>query len=198
MRVEIIDRKTAYQGFFRIERYRLRHALFAGGTGPELDRELFERGHSVAVLPYDPHRDEVVLVEQFRIGALDNTRGPWLIELIAGMLEAGETPDAVARREAIEEADCNLGELIPICEYYVSPGGSSERVALFCAQANSEGLGGIHGLEDEGEDIRVQVFSFEAAMDMVKRNIIDSAAPIIALQWLAANRERVRDMWDAD
>lgn len=198
MRVEIIDRKTAYQGFFRIERYRLRHALFAGGTGPELDRELFERGHSVAVLPYDPHRDEVVLVEQFRIGALDNTRGPWLIELIAGMLETGETPDAVARREAIEEADCDLGELIPICEYYASPGGSSERVALFCAQTNSEGLGGIHGLEDEGEDIRVQVFSFEAAMDMVKRNIIDSAAPIIALQWLAANRERVRDMWDAD
>ncbi len=194
-RVDILEKTIAYQGFFRIERYRLRHGLFDGGTSPELTRELFARGHSVGVLPYDADRDEVVLVEQFRVGALDDPRGPWLLELIAGMIESGEAPADVARREAIEEAGCRLGELVPICDYYVSPGGTSERVALFCAQASTVGVEGVHGLAEEGEDIRVQVVSFEAAMDMVERGIVNSAMPIIALQWLALNRERLRDIW---
>lgn len=194
-RVEILQHGTAFQGFFRIERYRLRHTLFAGGYGPELERELFQRGHSVGVLPYDANRDEVVLVEQFRIGALDDPRGAWLLEIIAGMIDEGETPAAVGRREAMEEAGCQLGELVPISDYYVSPGGSSERVALFCAQARTEGLGGIHGLAEEGEDIRVHVVSFEAAMRMVETGALNSAMPIIALQWLALNRERLQDLW---
>jgi ADP-ribose pyrophosphatase len=196
-RVDIIDKKAAYQGFFRIEHYRLRHTLFAGGYGPEIHRELFCRGHSVGVLPYDAVRDEVLLVEQFRIGALDEPRGPWLMEIVAGMIDDGEHPADVARREAIEEADCRLGELIPLCDYYVSPGGSSERVALFLAQTRTEGLGGVHGLAEEGEDIRVHVVPFEAAMSMIDTGVISAAMPIIALQWLALNRERVRDLWNA-
>ena len=194
-RVEILNRSLAYQGFFRIERYRLRHSLFAGGYGPELERELFERGHSVGVLPYDADRDQVLLVEQFRIGALNDPRGAWLMEIVAGMIDSGERPADVARREAVEEAGCQLGELMSIGEYYVSPGGSSERTTLFCARANMQGLGGVHGLPEEGEDIRVHIVSFDAAMDMIATGALNSAMPIIALQWLALNRERLRDLW---
>ncbi|RFA28338.1 ADP-ribose diphosphatase [Alkalilimnicola ehrlichii] len=197
-RFELLDRSLAYDGFFRIEKYRLRHGLFDGGYGPELTRELFDRGHSVGVLPYDAVRDEVVLVEQFRVGALEDPRGPWLMETVAGMVEEGQTAEQVARRESLEEADCRLGELIPICDYYVSPGGSSEKVAVFCAQANTKGLGGVHGLADEGEDIQVHVVSFDAAMNMIETGVINSAMPIIALQWLALNRERVQDLWGDD
>lgn len=193
--VEILDRETCFQGFFRIDRYTLRHGLFEGGLSRPITRELFERGHSVAVLPYDAAMDAVVLVEQFRVGALDAPGGQWLMETVAGMLDPGHTPEEVARKEMLEEAGAEPLELMPICEYLVSPGGCSERVRLFCARVEAEGLGGIHGRDDEGEDIRVHVIPFEQAMDMLNNGVINSAMPIIALQWLALNRERLRDLW---
>jgi len=196
-RVEIIEKTTAYKGFFRLDKYRLRHSLFAGGDSQVLVRELFERGHAVGVLPYDPVRDEVVLVEQFRIGALEAPQGPWLLEIIAGMIEDGELPEQVAHREAAEEAGCKLEDLVPIARYFSSPGGSSEQVSVFCARASSEGLGGIHGEPSEGEDIRVHVLSFDEAMALLESGGINSALPIIALQWLALNRERLRADWGA-
>jgi ADP-ribose pyrophosphatase len=149
----------------------------------------------VGVLPYDAERDEVLLVEQFRIGALEAGRGPWLMEVIAGEMEPGESPEAVAHRESLEEADCRLDELLPICRYLVSPGGASEEVSLFCARARTENLGGVHGRADEGEDIRVHVLPFEQAMTMVEDGSVHAAMPIIALQWLALNRERLRELW---
>lgn len=194
-KLEVLERKICYQGFFRMDRYLIRHGLFEGGMSPPLSRELFERGHSVAVLPYDATRDEVVLVEQFRIGALEAPSGPWLFELVAGMLDPGETPEAVARREAREEADAELHEMRPICEYLVSPGGTSERVHLFCARVDTSGLGGVHGLDSEDEDIKVHVVPFEAAMGMLRDGVINSAMPIIALQWLALNRDALLDLW---
>jgi len=195
-RVEVLDSAVVYDGFFRMVRYRLRHGLFEGGLSEPLTRELFERGHSVGVLPYDADRDEVLLTEQFRVGALEHPRGAWLMEIIAGMVEPGEMPVDVARREAVEEADCRLDEVVPICEYLVSPGGTSESVALYCARMDSEGLdGGIHGHDHEGEDIKVHVVPFEEAMDMVETGVIHAAMPIIALQWLALNRERIRERW---
>lgn len=199
MDYEIIDAQDVFQGYFRMRRYRLRHAQFQGGMGPELTREVFERGHAVTVLPYDPVRDQVVLVEQFRVGALDAPRGPWLMETIAGIIEPGEAPETVARREAVEEADCELGELLPVCRYLVSPGGTSEQVSVFCARVDAGGLaGGVHGLPDEGEDILVHVLDFEEAMAMLEDGSIHAAMPIIALQWLALNRERVRSLWAGD
>lgn len=192
---EILSTETAYEGFFRILRYRLRHGLFAGGMSGELTRELFERGHSVGVLPYDAARDRVLLVEQFRVGALAAPRGPWLMETIAGVVEPGEAPDAVARREAMEEADCRVDELMPICRYLVSPGGTSEMVHLFCAPVDSESLGGVHGKPEEGEDIQVHVLPLDAALAMIEDGTIHAAMPIIALQWLALNRERLQDLW---
>jgi ADP-ribose pyrophosphatase len=192
--VEILEHSTLYDGFFRLDRYRLRHRLYWGGMSPVLTRELFERGHAVAVLPYDPLRDEVVLLEQFRIGAIGDPN-PWLREIVAGIIEPGETPEQVARREMREEAGCELLDLEPIHTYYVSPGGTSETVSLFCGHVSAEGVEGLHGLEDEVEDIRVRPASFDEAIRLLQEGEINSAAPIMALQWLAVNRDRLRRQW---
>lgn len=193
--VEIESQVVCFQGFFRIEKFRLRHALFKGGMSETMSRELFERGHAAAVLPYDPLLDRVVLIEQFRIGALDHSRGPWLTEIVAGMIPQGEAAEAVARREAEEEAGCVIGEMLPICHFYSSPGGCSESVVLFCGRVDAGNVGGIHGLPHEHEDIRVFTVGFADAMEWIGDGRINSAAPIMALQWLALNRDRVRGEW---
>ncbi len=195
-RVEIVAHETCYSGFFRMERYRLRHRLFDGSWSRELTRELFERGHAAAVLLYDPRRDAVVLVEQFRIGALAHPEGPWLQEIVAGVIDdVHETPAEVARREAVEEANCQIQDLIHICDYYVSPGGTSERISLFCGKIDATGVGGIHGLAEETEDIRVTVVPFTEAIAQMQAGTINSAAPIIALQWLQLNHDAMRRRW---
>lgn len=193
--IDIIEREACFRGFYRLDRLTLRHRLFAGGMGPPLSRELFVRHDAVCVLPYDPQRDEVVLIEQFRVGAMDKSTNPWLLELVAGLIDKDEEPEEVARREAIEEADLALTSLWPITQYFPSPGGSDERVHLFLGRCCSEGAGGVHGLADEGEDIRVHVWPLEDALAAVKDGRIDNAASIIALQWLALNRDEVRGMW---
>ena len=192
---DIVERETAYDGYFRIVRYRLRHSLFSGGRSAILSRECFDRGHSVGVLPYDPARDAVLLVEQFRIGALEAPGGPWLVEIVAGIIEPGESIERVACRELQEEAGCAPQELLPICRYLVSPGGASEQVALFCARVAIASLGGIHGKAEEGEDIRVHIVPFEQALAMIESGAIHAAMPIIALQWLALNRARLQALW---
>src|SRR5689334_15670486 len=142
--VEILEKSERYRGYFRIDRYCLRHRLFAGGWSGQIEREVFERGHAVGVLPYDPAADAVVLIEQFRIGALVAGMEPWLIEVVAGIIEEGEAPEDVARRETLEEAGLEIRALMPMCRYIVSPGGSSESVRLYCARVDSRGAGGIH------------------------------------------------------
>src|SRR5690606_40469080 len=144
---------------------------------------------------YDPLRDEVVLIEQFRVGALDKKASPWLLELVAGLIEEGEQPEQVARREALEEADLSLDRLWPITEYFPSPGGSDERVHLYLGRCDSSAAGGVHGLAEEGEDIRVHVLSFAEAMAAAEDGRIDNAASLIALQWLALHREELRARW---
>ena len=178
-----------------MERYRLVHELFEGGESRELVRELLQRGDAAAVLPYDPENDCVVLVEQFRIGAINDPHGPWLVETIAGMVEEGEPVDELVRREAIEEADCSLTELVPICDYYCSPGGSSEKIHLFCARTDSTGLGGVYGCADEGEDIKVHIIPFERLRQMLADNKINTAMTLIAVQWLMLNRDKLRQNW---
>jgi len=194
-RFHIVEKTVCHQGFFRLDRYRLQHDLFAGGTSPVITRELLERGRAAAVLPYDPVRDSVVMIEQFRIGAIRSEHGAWLLEFVAGIIEDGEKPEDVVRREALEEAGCELGELVPVARYLPSPGGSTEELYLYCGRVDAGGAGGIHGLDEEAEDIRVHVYSFDKAMDLLERGRIDSAAPIIALQWLALHRERLRRRW---
>jgi ADP-ribose pyrophosphatase len=191
---EIIEEAPLYRGFFNLSRIRLRHTLFQGGWCEPLDRELFHRGRCVAVVPYDPEADRVVLIEQFRIGALRVKDDPWLLEIVAGAVEEGESPEDVARRETLEEAGCEIRELIRIGEFFTTPGGCSERITLFCGLIDSEGAGGVHGLAEEQEDIRAFPVDFAEAMAFVEQGLIDSAIPIIGLQWLSLNRERLRSL----
>ena len=151
-RFEVLEKEVCYQGFFRLDRHRIRHELFEGG-GREIVREVFERGHAAAVLPYDPILDALVMIEQFRIGAITDPRGAWLMECVAGIIEPGEDPRQVARREAVEEAGCEIRRLEPIAEFILSPGACSERIHLFCGEVAAGGLGGIHG-QQVGKEIR--------------------------------------------
>lgn len=191
---EIIDEAPLYRGFFSLSRIRLRHTLFQGGWSEPLDRELFHRGRCVAVVPYDPKLDQVVLIEQFRIGAVPIKNDPWLLEIVAGAIEEGESPEEVARRETLEEAGCDIYELIRIGEFFATPGGCSERITLFCGLIDSDGAGGVHGLAEEQEDIRAFTVDFAEAMAWVDNGLIDSAIPIVGLQWLALNRDRLKNL----
>ncbi len=192
---ELIARESCFKGFFKIDRLELRHKLFAGGWSNVMQREIFIRADATCVLPYDPVEGTVVLVEQFRAPVLGQNQSPWLIELVAGMNEQDENPKDVAAREAKEEADLELLEMEPICEYLVSPGGSTEKVYLYCAKVNSQGVGGIHGLQEENEDIKVHVIPLSFALDMLAGGQINNAAAIIALQWLVINKEKIDAKW---
>jgi ADP-ribose pyrophosphatase len=193
--IEIIEQKTVYKGYFRIDRYRLRHKLFAGGWSGEVMREIFERGHAAAVLPYDPVRDTVALVEQFRIGALSAGRDPWMIEVVAGIIDAGEAAEDVARREAVEEAGVTLTALEKAHTVLASPGGTSETCVIYCGRADLSKAGGVHGLAEENEDIRVLVVPAAEAFAMLAAGRVENATGVIALQWLALNRDRLRRVW---
>lgn len=190
--VEVLERSTLYQGFFALHRLRLRHRLFAGGWSPPLTRELFVRGPAVGVLLYDPGHRLVGLVEQFRVGALGEPAGPWLTEVVAGMVEPGETPAAVARREVEEEAGIGVPDLEPICRYLTSPGGSDETLTLFCGLTDLRDRGGCFGRDDEHEDIRFLVIPETEALDGLATGRYNNAPTIVALQWLALNSARLR------
>lgn len=192
---EILDQEIVYQGFFRVEEYRLKHTLFGGGWSAEITRELFMRGSCVAVLLYDPAADKVVLIEQFRTGAILNPEKAWLVEIVAGAIEEGENAEEVAYRESLEEAGCEIEQLMVINEFYTTPGGSSEWITLFCGKVDSSQVGGIHGLDHEDEDILVRAVDFNKAYLMLENGEIESAIPIIAIQWLALNRQKLKRQW---
>lgn len=193
--IEIVERKTVYEGFFRINTYRLRHKLHAGGWSAEIRREMFERGHAVAVLLYDPERDVLVLIDQFRLGAYVAGCRAWLIEIVAGIIDEGETPEDVARREALEEAGCVITDLVHAHTYLVSPGGASESVSIYCGRVDSGSAGGIHGLIEEGEDIRVVLVPAALALAMLDRGEFGNGAILIAIQWFALNHAKLRARW---
>jgi len=191
----IIRREPLHQGFFKVERVVIQHEMFAGGMCPPLDREILDRGHAVVVLPVDPVRDEVVLIEQFRTGTLEDSRGPWMLEAVAGIIEPGEGAEAVAHREGAEEAGLRFLELLPVCEVYTSPGGTTERVMIFCGRVDASNAGGLHGVDQEHEDIRAHVVSRTAALEMLGRGELRSAPTVIALQWLALHWSELRTRW---
>ena len=193
--VEIIARETRYKGFFSIIAYRFRHRLFNREMSGEVVREVFERGHAAVLLPYDPKRDEVVLIEQIRIPALDSSDTPCLLEMVAGIIEEGETVEDVARREALEEANIVVKRCKPAVNYLASPGGTSERLSIMVGEVDATTAEGIHGLEAENEDIRVHVVSREQAYRWVEEGAIDNAASVIALQWLQLHHESLRKEW---
>jgi ADP-ribose pyrophosphatase len=193
--VEIIAREPCYKGFFSLTRYRFRHRLFNGGMSKEVTREVFERGHAAVLLPYDPVSDRVVLIEQIRIPAFDSSPTPWLLELVAGIIEPGETPEDVVRREAVEEAGIKPARVKPVLSYLASPGGTSERLEILVGEVDASVAQGNHGLEEENEDILVHVVSREQAYRWVEEGKIDNAASVIALQWLELHHKKLRDEW---
>lgn len=195
--VEILQRDLCFGGFYRLERLTLRHRLFKGDMSEPIQRELFVRHDAVCVLPYDPVLDVVVLNEQFRVGVVDKADNPWMIEMVAGLIDKDEQPEEVAYREAVEEAGLTLKALWPVTRYFPSPGGSSERVHLFIGHCDSQGVGGVYGLEEEGEDIQVHVWTLDEAVQAVEAGRINNAASIIALQWLVMNKDKVRSEWNA-
>lgn len=195
--VEVLTEEAVHDGFFPVRRLRLRHRLFAGGWSRPLQRELILRRDAVGLLPYDPVRDCVVLVEQFRVGALRDPESPWLLELVAGLVEPNETLEAVALREAQEEAGLQVMALERIAAYYSSPGGSSERFTAFCGRVDA-GQGGLFGLAEEGEDIRSQVIPVAELDAWLDQGRIRNVHTFAAVQWLLRHCERLRRQWRAE
>lgn len=193
--VEIIAVESRYKGFFAINAYRFRHRLFNGQMSDEVVREVFERGHAAVLLPYDPIRDQVVLIQQIRLPAMESSETPWLLEMVAGIIEEGESVEDVARREASEEAGIVVGRCKPALSYLASPGGTSERLSIMVGEVDASTAKGIHGLETENEDIQVHVVSREQAYRWVEEGAIDNAASVIALQWLALHHESLKKEW---
>ena len=203
--VKIIEKTRPFDGYFQIDRYTVQYRRFEGGWSEPHTREVFERGHAVAVILYDPDRDELVFVEQFRIGAYsaitttpwwnDADFSPWLIECVAGIIDEGETPESVARREAIEEAGCKIEELVPIQRILVTPGACSETLFLYCGKVDSSQVEGIHGLDEEHEDIRVIKLSAPVAFEWLEAGKFQHSGTTVALRWFHDNHRDLRARW---
>ena len=155
---------------------------------------MFERGHAAALLPYDPVSDQVVLIEQIRVGALEHAH-PWQLEIVAGIIDTDESPEQVVRREASEEAGISVEELTKVTSYYPSSGGCSEKLDVYVGKVDASTAHGIHGLDYEGEDIRVHVVSRETAYQWIVEGKFENGASIIALQWLQLNHQSLREQW---
>lgn len=195
--LDIQQQDLVYDGFFKLYKIQFRHKLFAGGYSTTVSRELLYKGAASAVIAYDPLRDEVVLVEQVRIGAYvaNSNQSPWLLELIAGMVEEGEQPLEVAQREAQEEAGLNIQLIEPALSVWDSPGGVFERIHLFVGKVDTSQAGGLHGLADEHEDIKVHVAHREQAYQWVESGIIDNSIAVIGLQWLQLHYQQLQVRW---
>ncbi|WP_111976448.1 ADP-ribose diphosphatase [Algibacillus agarilyticus] len=193
--VVIEQKERLYDGFFNINKVTFKHKLFAGGWSGSVERELFERGDAVVVLPYDVERDQIVLLEQIRIGCIANSQQPWMLELVGGMIEPGEEVEAVAHRETEEESGLSLKNLTPMVNYLSSAGGTSERIFTYVGQVDASKAGHICGLDYEDEDIKVHVVSREQALHYMNTGQIENAATIISLQWLELNLAKIREAW---
>jgi ADP-ribose pyrophosphatase len=193
--VRVLDDQTVWSGHYSMRRITLQHRRFAGGWSAPVVREVFERGDAVAVLPYDPVTDSLVMIEQFRPGAIRGAESPWMLELIAGVVEVGERDEEVVHREAMEEAACELSELVPIATVFPSAGACTEQVRLFCGRVSKAAIGGLHGLQEEGEDILVHSVTRADALQMLAQNRIPNGHTLIALQWLHIHGEALRERW---
>ncbi len=198
--VEVLDKRTGYSGYFSLNIYRLRHKLFAGGWGAPMQREIFDRGHAVAAVLYDPGADVLVLIQQFRIGALIAAEqphlagafSPWLIEIVAGIIDDDETPDAVMQREAVEEAGCTVREMRQILPILTTPGGSNESVILYYGLVDAPAVGALHGLDEEHEDIRVITATPEEVWQWMDEGRIVNGPALVGLQWFRIHEKALR------
>lgn len=192
---EILKREVIYEGRYRYVIYHIRYRLYNGGWSETVTREVMERSSAAAVLPYDPYLDRVVLIEQFRPGAIAHPTNPWTTEIVAGVIEHNETPDEVAMREAEEEAGCTIKALYPVQEFFVSPSCSTEYMTIYCGKVDASNIGGIHGLSAESENIRAYSLPAEEAFEKLRTGHINTAPAIVALHWLHLNRHLLQALW---
>lgn len=189
----VLKHEKVFDGFFKLYRLQLQHKKFAGDWTGKISRLLYDRGEAAAAIVYDPHNDLVALVDQFRVGAIDSPFGPWCLEVVAGITDEGEDAETSIRRELVEEAGIKDVSLIPITKYYPSPGGSNEQIHLYCALVDLSNAGGVHGLEQENEDIYLRVYPAEQVFDVMLNARTNNSATLIGLLWLQANRQRLMD-----
>ncbi len=191
---KIHQKQRAYEGHFNVTKYELSHEKYNGDVTPLLHRELVNRNNAVAMVAYDPVTDEVIFVEQFRVGAIEEQQ-PWLIEVVAGLVEENESPEQVVRRESQEEIGCQPDELIKIAGFYTTPGGNSEWVDLYIGKISVTDIAKTGGLEDEGEDIKIIVVPASDISYMLSTGEVRSAISIVGLQWFLMNRDNIRQQW---
>lgn len=189
--IEVLSREELGQGWGKLERFRFRHRRFDGGWSDIVTRDIYYIGEVSMVLPYDPALDAVILIEQFRTCGLIHNEATWLFEAVAGIIDPGETPTGVAAREAVEEAGCEIGEPIHIASVFSSPGGYGEHTHMFTAKTSLAGLGGIHGLAHEHEDIRAVVVPLDEAYAATRDGRIRDAKTMLMIQWLMLNRAHI-------
>lgn len=196
-KLDIMARETLFQGYFRVDRYKVRHERFEGGWTEPFHREVFERSRDVAgVLLFDPRADKVVLVEQFRAGIMAHGhKNPWTIEIVLGMVDSNETAEQAAKREAMEETGCDIADLQPISSYFSSPGGTTEHILLFVGRATAPEDGILRGLKHENEDIRVRVMDATRAIGLIYSGKIQDAQTLVAMQWFLMHHTELRSRW---
>lgn len=181
--VQVESEEVLHEGFLKVRKVHLRHKLFRGGWSGTIDRETSLRRDAVGVLLFDPALQKIALVEQFRIGAWKRDgEQPWLLELVAGLVEVGESAEDVAIRESFEEAGCTVTKLEHVHNYFSSPGGGNEYFKLFIGHADLSSAGGVHGLAEENEDIRVHLIDCTDIPALLSSGRINNAHTLIALQ----------------
>jgi ADP-ribose pyrophosphatase len=196
MDYKILKKENLYKGFFQLNKYTLRNQLFGGGESEPYSREIFDRGNAAAVLLIDSKLNKLVMVEQFRPGAINTEFSPWLMETVAGIIETGESPEEVVIREALEESGTEIMRLRKICEYFVSPGGSTERIWLYIGEVDSGKAAEFAGLDEENEDIKVHCIDIDLALNWLDSGIFNNAMSIIAMQWLKLTLLSNKSLWD--
>jgi ADP-ribose pyrophosphatase len=195
--LRIVAHEVAFRRHLRLDVFRFQNRLYSGEWSGERVHDVVRRGAAVAVVLYDPDREAVVLVEQFRLPPLLAGYSPWVVEVVAGLVDhADESEEEVGRRETIEEAGIQpVGELIPIQRYLPMPGSSDETVMLFCGRVDASGASGVHGLADEHEDIRVAVKTMAELEAMLDAGQIETGHTLICLYWLLRHRDQLRQRW---
>lgn len=191
---KIHHKEIKYDGHFKVTQYQLTHEKYDGGQTSVLQRELVSRNDAVAMVAYDPYTDELVLVEQFRVGAVDS-RNPWLLEIVAGLIESDESPETVTIRECQEEIGCVPTELQKIGGFYTTPGGVSEWIHLYIGKISTSEISKSGGLDREGEDIKVVVVPALDVSNLLSKGLIKSAIGIIGLQWFLINKDKIKQAW---
>ncbi|HEY6529062.1 MAG TPA: NUDIX domain-containing protein [Cellvibrionaceae bacterium] len=190
--VELVEVEPIYNGFFTFNKQRYRHRRFNGGWSGVFEREMLMKPEAAGAILYDRENDLIGLIEQFRAGAMESEFGPWSLELVAGITEPDESIESLVLREIAEEAGIKHAKLLPITHYYSTPGASNEKIHLFCGLADLTTAGGVHGLEEEHEDILFTVHPAEQVFAAMLNSRMNNAATLIALLWLQLNRPNLR------